>query len=178
LFAGGPNYFDEEEGYVPEGYGNCHPGGPWSIINDNYKAEFAYEGSSNLFTLDLDSTGMLVLTDVVKMAGKNNPMVIVLKSKAFEGYEITLLHNNFRNSPTGLVATITGDTIEITVPDIPGLERGERQIAVWKLSVSHTCSCLPAALCCAVCVCMWARVSGVHPEFGLCLMWFVCGCDS
>jgi hypothetical protein len=147
---------------VPEGYGNCHPGGPWSIINDNYKAEFAYEGSSNLLTMDLDSTGMLVLTDVVKEAGKNNPMVIVLKSKAFEGYYITPLHNHFKGQPAGLTAIITGDTIEITVPEIPNLVSGERQVAVWKLSVSWTWRWLPATRA----VYVWVCVAEVHPEFG------------
>jgi hypothetical protein len=135
---------------VPEGYGNCHPGGPWSIINDNYKAEFAYKGSSNLITVDLDSTGMLVLTNVVKVAGKNNPMVIVLKSKAFEGYTFDLLHNNFKGSPAGLNLTITGDTMVCTVPAILDLASGDRQIAVWKLKVSHThlqLSVCPTALC-------------------------------
>lgn len=76
---------------------------------------------------------MIVLTDIVKASGKNNPMVIVLKSKAFEGYEITQLHNHFGVT---LGYDITDGTVVITVPEIAGLQAGARLVAVWKLSVS------------------------------------------
>lgn len=119
---------------MPDGYGNCHPGGPWAVITDDTKPEFAYEGSSNKFTVDLDSSGMIVLTDMVHASGKNNPMVIVLKSAAFEGYEITLLHNHFKGAT--ITTDISGGTITIKVPEVVGLTEGERLVAVWKLSVS------------------------------------------
>lgn len=141
--AGGANYFDEREGYVPDGYGNCHPGGPWAVITDEAKAEFAYEGSSNKFTLDLDSTGMIVLTDVVHASGKNNPMVIVLKSSAFEGYEVSLVHNHFKGA--AITTEISGGSLTIKVPEVVGLTDGERLVAVWKLSV---CTESAAAPCC------------------------------
>lgn len=135
LPAGATNYFNEEEGYVPEGYGNSHEGAECAITN--YGKEFAYEGHSNSFVVDIDAYGSITLKNVVKKAGKNNAMVIVLKSAAFIGYSIvTELSDNFGGSPGKANLTISGKKITIKVPELTGLTVGQIQEAKWKISVS------------------------------------------
>lgn len=55
-----PNYFDADEGYVPDGFGNSVGDPSCDIVDDG--VEFAYEGHSNRFTVDLDPTGLITLT--------------------------------------------------------------------------------------------------------------------
>lgn len=131
---GGANYFAADEGYVPEGYGNSH-GAPVAIIHTHGPMkEFAYEGTSNLFTLDLDATGHIVLYNRVKSNGKNNPMTIVLKSHAFKGYTtIVEVSNTFKHH---VVATVDDDTVVLAVPEIGDLHKEDTQAVVFKLSVS------------------------------------------
>jgi hypothetical protein len=60
LLADLPNYFDCDEGYVPDGFGNSVGDPSCEIVSDG--VEFAYEGHSNRFTVDLDPTGLITLT--------------------------------------------------------------------------------------------------------------------
>lgn len=149
-YYGSTNYLAAEEGYVPDGYGNSH-GPPKVKITDYYK-EFAYEGLSNLFTVDITSTGVLTLTNLVKVAGKNNAMTIILKSHAFDGYSIAPIASTFKETVT---ASITDGTIVLSVPEIADLPANFNQTAVWKLSVSQLgWCCLPACLPAWVQICM------------------------
>jgi hypothetical protein len=60
LPAGLPNYFDADEGYVPLNFGNSEGEPSCEIVAD--AVEFAYEGHSNRFTVDVDPTGLITLT--------------------------------------------------------------------------------------------------------------------
>lgn len=132
-YGEGPNYFDPEEGYVPEGYGNSHKSPSCEITN--YGKEFAYEGNSNLFTVDIDCNGVIILEDHVKLSGNNNEMNIVLKSAAFEGY--TLSGPEGQDGFGGkAVATLSGGTLTIAVAAIKDLTAGDKLQTMWKLNVS------------------------------------------
>lgn len=72
----------------------------------------------------------------VKKAGKNNPMLIVLKSPAFNGYSLKELTDNFGGTPGKANATLVEDKLTIIVPEISGLTVGQEQIATFKLYVS------------------------------------------
>jgi hypothetical protein len=87
-----------------------------SVIAAEEQPQFAYAGPANQITVDITSTGTITIKDIVKKAGLNSPIDIILHSKAFAGYSIDKVS---ATPPLEFTAWPNGpETIRFSVPGL------------------------------------------------------------
>src|SRR5262245_40357704 len=107
--GGGPNFFDQANGFVPAGFGNSAPNSPNNVVIGS-GTEFGFADGANTDTANFTGS-QLILTDI---SGPGQaPAVFTFSNTAFAGAAISLQSSNF---PVTITETLVGNVLTLSTP--------------------------------------------------------------
>ncbi len=102
----GPNYFDPNNGFVPNGFSNKTQGTTVTVAEP--AIEFGFADGVNTDTVNITNT-TITLTDVIATRGSTAPFLVTLTDTAFAGVTFT----QTANTTNSFTYSLTGNTLSL-----------------------------------------------------------------